>query len=256
MIDVHCHLEQAEYNNDREHVIRNCRKEMKAVITSCAHPNDFQLTMKIAKDHEGFVFPAIGLHPEFIKEVDWKSLDDYFDLIKANKDKIVSIGEVGLDYFWIKEHEWQQKQRDLFVQMIAFAKEIDKPLTVHSREAYGDVVKILEQEDAKDVHLHLFGDNTLVSRIIENGWYISIGPVVLSSKKHFQITRDMPLDKLLLETDSPWNHPKVFTEHVKARNEPVNVRAVAEKMAEIKKVSFEEVDRATTQNAVDLFKLY
>ena len=255
MIDVHCHLESPEYNSDREHVIRKCRKELNAVITSCAHPNDFQLTMKMANDHKGFVFPAVGLHPEFIKEINWKSLDDYFDQIKADADKIVSIGEVGLDYFWVKEHEWQQKEKDLFIQIIRFAKELDKPLTVHSRYAYEEVVKVLNQEDAKQVHLHLFGDNQLVNRIVENGWYVSIGPVILSSKKHYKIVRDMPIERLLLETDAPWNHPKIFTDHVKERNEPINVRAVAEKIAEIKGVSFDYVDAITTQNSVNLFRL-
>ncbi len=255
MIDVHCHLEQKEYDTDREQVIENCKKELKAVITSCAHPQDFQKTMEIVEKHGGFVFAAAGLHPEYIKEINEKQVEEYLELVKENKDNIVSVGEIGLDYFWVREHEWREKQKELFVRLIDFSKEIDKPLTVHSRDAYEDVVKVLEQEDAREVHLHLFSDNKLVKRVAENGWYISIGPIVLGSKKHFQIVRDMPLNLLLTETDSPWNHPKVFTEHAKLRNEPSNVKSVIERMAGIKKTVFDEVEAVTTENAVDFFNL-
>ena len=255
MIDVHCHLEQRDYDKDRSEVIARAKQKLKAVISSCAHPRDFQATLNLSEENKGFVFAAIGMHPEYVKDFSQKQIDEHMQLMKDNAGKFVSVGEVGLDYFWVKEHEWQQKEKDLFIQIIRFAKELDKPLTVHSRDAYEDVVKVLEQEDAKQVHLHLFGDNQLVNRIVENGWYVSIGPVILSSKKHYKIVRDMPIERLLLETDAPWNHTKIFTDHVKERNEPINVRAVAEKIAEIKGVSFDYVDAITTQNSVNLFRL-
>ena len=255
MIDVHCHLEQPQYDEDRDEVIARAKKKLKAVISSCAHPKDFQATLKLAEENKNFVFPAIGMHPEYIKDFSQKQIDDYLQMMEENSDKFVSVGEIGLDYFWVKEEEWRQKQKELFVQFIEFAKDHDKPLTVHSRDAYEDVVKILEQQDAKRVHLHLFGANQLVKQVAENGWYISIGPIVLASKKHFQIARDMPLELLLLETDAPWNAPEVFTEHMKVRNEPTSVEAVARKIAEIKKISFEDVDKATDENAARLFRL-
>ena len=126
---------------------------------------------------------------------------------------------------------------------------------VHSRESYEEVVKILEQQDAKKVLLHLFGDNKLVKRIVDNDWYVSIGPIILRSKKHYQITRDMPLGFLLTETDAPWNAPEVFLEGKKTRNEPTSVKVVVEKFAEIKKMSFEETDKLTTENAIKFFNL-
>ncbi len=255
MIDCHCHLEQQDYQGDRDTVIENCRKVLKAVITSCAHPRDFQLTMELVNKYKGFVFASAGIHPEYIKEIKGSEVEEYLELVKQNRDNIVSIGEVGLDFYWVHEPDWRQKQKELFVQMIGFSKEIKKPLTIHSRDAHEDVVKILKQEDAKEVHLHLFGDNKLVKRVSENGWYASMGPIVLSSKKHHQIARGIPLGQLLLETDAPWNHPKVFTEHVKMRNDPTSVSVVAEKIAEIKKMKFEEVDGATTENAIRFFRL-
>jgi TatD DNase family protein len=211
--------------------------------------------MGLVSRHKGFVFASVGVHPEYVKEIPDKEVDEFLDRIKENKDSVSSVGETGLDFHWVKEPEWQQKQRELFVKMIGFAKEIDRPLTIHSREAYEEVVKVLEQEDAKRVHLHLFGDNKLVGRIAENGWHVSIGPIVLRSKKHSQIARDMPLGQLMLETDAPWNHPSVFLEGKRARNEPTSVRAVAEKIAEIRKATFDEIWKACGQNAAKFFGL-
>lgn len=255
MIDSHCHLEQKDYDEDRDEIIEKCKKELKALVTVCAHPSDFDLTLKLAEENKNFIFAEAGIHPEYIKEISEKEIEKFIEKIKENKNKIVGIGEVGLDYFWIKENDWQEKQKQLFIRFISLAKELKLPLTVHSRDAYEDVVKILEQEDAKKVHLHLFGDNTLVQRIADNGWYISIGPIVLKSKKHFQIARDMPIEKILLETDSPWNAPEVFLEGKKVRNDPTSIKIVAQKIAEIKKLDFNEVWKACGENAVRFFDL-
>ncbi len=255
MIDAHCHLEQKNYENDRDDIIEKCRKDMEAVIISCAHPKDFELTMKIADANRGFVFPTVGLHPEYIKEISEAEKDKLLELIKKRRDDIVGIGEIGLDYNWIKETEWREKQKEQFSELIRFANEIKKPIVVHSREAFEDVVNILEKEGAKKVLLHLFGDNKLVSRVAENGWHVSIGPIVLRSKKHYQITRDMPIELLMTETDSPWNAPEVFLKGEKVRNDPTSVKVVIEEISMIKKMKFEDVDKATSQNAKRFFSL-
>ena len=255
MIDVHCHLEQKDYDKDRDQVIEKCKKELKAVITCAAHPKDFQLTLDLVKKNKNFIFCSMGLHPEYIKEFTEDDKDIFFNFVKENKGFISAVGEVGLDFNWVKEPEWQKKQKEQFIEFINFSKEIKKPLVVHSRDAYEDVIKILEQEDAKKVHLHLFGANQLVPRVIENKWFISIGPMILRSKKHFQIARDMPLDLLFLETDAPWNHPSVFLEGKKQRNDPTSIRVVAEEIAEIKKISFEEVWKKCAENAINFFDL-
>ena len=103
MIDVHCHLEQKDYDKDRDDVIESCKKELKAIITSCVHPRDFELTMKLVKNYKNFVFASCGIRPEYVKEVSVKEKDDFLDLIVKNKEKIVAIGETGLDYWYIKE---------------------------------------------------------------------------------------------------------------------------------------------------------
>ena len=253
MIDSHCHLEQKDYGKDRDEVIEECKKELKAVVTSCAHPKDFDLTMQIAEKHRNFVFASAGLHPEYIKELRENEKDGLLEKIKQNRKNIFAIGEIGLDYFWIKEKSWQEKQKELFAEMINFAKELKKPIVVHSRDAMEDTIKILEQEDANQVMLHLFGARQQMERVIGNGWLISIGPIIARSKNHKKIARDFPLEKILLETDSPW-----FGSMEKGkplRGTPLNIKIPAEKIAEEKKMPFEQVWKQCGKNAVKFFGL-
>jgi len=251
MIDSHCHLEQKDYDNDRDQVIEKCRQELNAVITCCAHPKDLDLTLEMVEKYKDFVFATASIHPEYIKEVSEKEKDEFLELLKQNKSKLVGIGETGLDFFWTKEDEWRKKQKELFAEMINFSKELKLPLVIHSRNSYEECVKILEQEDAKGVLMHMFGANQLAKRIIENGWSISMNTIVMKSKKHKKVVRDVPLENLMLETDAPWLAPEGFGN----RNDPTAIKFVAEKIAEIKKISFEEVWDRCGENSVKFFNL-
>ena len=255
MIDVHCHLEQKDYDNDREEVIEKCKNELKAVITSCAHPRDFELTMRLVENHKGFVFASCGIHPEYVKDISEEQKDDFLDLIVKNKEKIVAIGETGLDYWYIKDEEWREKQKQLFIQLINLAKELDKPLVIHSREVFDETLDILENNDAGKVDFHMWGDNQLLKRILDNGWYVSMNTIILKSKKHKKIARDIPLDRLMLETDSPWLAPERLMEGKEARNDPRAIKIVAEKVAEIKKLPFNDIWAECGKNAVKFFDL-
>jgi len=129
------------------------------------------------------------------------------------------------------------------------AKKLKKPIIIHSRDAIDDVVNILEQEEAENILMHLFGARHLIKKIIENNWSISVGPIAQRSKTHKKIIRDMPIENIMLETDSPW-----FGQEGK-RNDPLAVIGVANRIAEVKKITPEEVDRITTQNAIKFFDL-
>jgi len=249
MIDVHAHMEQPDYNSDRDQVIETCKHKLNAVITCCVHPNDFRLTMDIMEKHKNFIFATFSIHPIYVKEINEEQKNEFFELIDKNKEKIVGIGETGLDYFHVKENEWREKQKELFIEHISLAKKLKKPIVIHSRDSIDDAVKTLEQEDATNVLMHLFGARHLVKKIIENNWSISVGPIAQRSKTHKKIIRDMPIENIMLETDSPW-----FGLEGK-RNDPTAVIAVANRIAEIKKITSEEVDRITTQSAVKFFDL-
>jgi TatD DNase family protein len=248
MIDVHCHLEHEKFRNNKE-IIQSFRKDLKAIITSSPHPKDFEYTLNLKKEFEGFVFACVGLHPEYIEEFSEETLDNFEEFVKSNKNDIVSIGEIGLDYFWIKDEKLREKQRWLFEKLIEFAKSVSKPITVHIRDAYEDALKILESIDYQKVHLHMFGGDKFLDKVLANEWKISVGPILLRSKTHKKIVKKLTLERIMLETDSPW---------IKIDgNEsiPTDVKFVAEKIAEVKNVSLEEVERKTDENAISLFKL-
>lgn len=249
MIDVHCHLEQKDYDKDREEVVEACRRELRALITSCTRPNDFDLTMSLVEKYKNFVFCTCSLHPIYIKNFSAEEKNRYISRIKENTERILAIGEAGLDYHWIKEGEWQEKQKQLFREMIRLAKELEKPLVIHSRESDEDCIEILEEEGAKRVDWHMFGNRALLERVLSNQWSISMNAILLKNKTRKKIIRDMPLDRIMLETDSPWLAPDG------GRNTPLAIRKVADKIAEIKSIPYEQVWETCARNAVNFFGL-
>ncbi len=248
MIDVHCHLEQKDYEKDREKVIEKCKKQLKALITCCCHPADFDLTLNLVEKYKNFVFATFSVHPEYIKEITKKEIENFFEKVEKNKEKIVGIGETGLDYI-IEEEHFREKQKELFKKFIQLAKDLKKPLVIHSRKAFSDAIEILEKAKAENVLMHFFTAKELLPKIIKNGWSISVNTTLLTSKKIKKIVRDLPLNQIMTETDSPWLGPNG------KRNDPTSIKFVIEKIAEIKKMSFEEVDKITTQNAISFFNL-
>ncbi len=252
MIDCHCHLEQKNYQKNRERIIQNAKKELKALVTCAAHPKNIALTLEIVRKNSDFVFAALGIHPTYIKEITEKETREAIEKIKENKDTIVAIGETGLDFYWIKEKKYQEKQKILFKKLIALAKEIDLPLIIHSRNSTKETIEILEQEGMKNkkVLMHLFSDKKNIQKIIENKWFVSIGPGIRKSKDIRRIARDMPLNRILLETDSPW-----FAQEGQKYGIPNNVKLACEKISEIKKKTFKEIEKQTDLNAKNFFGL-
>jgi TatD DNase family protein len=248
MIDVHCHLEQKDYQEDRDEIVEKLKKELKAIITCCTHPADFDLTMEMVKKYKDFVFASVAIHPIYIKEITEKEVEDFLKKIEEKKDKIIAIGETGLD-FKIEELEWQKKQRELFVKFIQFAKDLNLPLVIHSRKAYAESIEVLEQYGAKRVLMHFFTARKLLPKIIKNKWSISVNTALFSSKDIKKIVRDLPLEQIMTETDSPW------LGFEGKRNDPSSVKSVIEKISEIKKVGIQEVKKITTQNAIKFFNL-
>ena len=248
MIDVHCHIEHESFSNDRDEVIEACKKELKAIITACTKPENFELMLNICKKHRNFVFAIAGLHPIYAGNYSEEKIAEYIRKIKASKHAFVGIGEIGLDYHWVKEEKLREKQEEVFRRFIEVAKEIDKPMVIHSRKAVLECVEILEEAGAEKVLMHLFSDKKLVERVAENDWYISVGPIIARSKDYKKIAKRMPMSRILLETDSPW-----FGNN--ERGTPLNIKIVAQKIAEVKKTSFADVWEKAGENAVKLFGL-
>ncbi|MFQ6009954.1 MAG: TatD family hydrolase [Candidatus Aenigmatarchaeota archaeon] len=262
MIDSHCHLEQPEFSEYLDQVIQRCRNAgLRAVVSSCSRPVDFEKSLNIANKYKGFVFITAGFHPEFMKKITEEGMSEYIKKIINNKDKIVGIGEVGLDYAWIKEPELQEKSRKLFAEMIRLANRLNLPLVIHSRDAHPDTLRILEENKASRVLLHMWGGHhkELMDKVNELGYFVSLNTTVLRSKGYRKVARDTPLERMMLETDSPWLGVKkqddswVIDQSI--RNEPTAIKIVARKIAEIKKLSFDKIWEACRNNAISFFAL-
>ncbi|MFH1823271.1 MAG: TatD family hydrolase [archaeon] len=250
MIDCHMHIEQKEYQKNIDEFVSKWKKELKSIISSACAPKELEKALVLYKKFQPFLQISIGIHPTYIKRITEANIKKTIEFIKKNKENIVSIGEIGLDYYWIKEEEFREKQKELFRKMIRLAKELDLPIVVHSRDAREDTMDILKKEGAKKVLMHLFTDKKELPRVIQNNWSISIGPSIAKSKDIKKIARDMPLNRILLETDSPW-----FKQEGQKFGQPTNVIVPLKKIAEIKKISEEEVEKQTDLNAKKFFNL-
>lgn len=227
MIDVHCHLEQKEYTGKLDNLILKWKKELKRIISSCAHFEDLDKTLEIYEKYRPFVKICIGLHPQFIKELKEEDIEKVILFIKKYKEKIVAIGECGTDYHWIKEEDWREKQKRMLTRLIELAKELNLPLVIHSWDLTLDAIEILEKEGMQNhkVLFHLLQEKQAVQKIIENNWFVSIGPGIAKSKNIKKIARDIPLNRIMLETDSPW-----FKQEGQEFGEPTNVKSLVKRL--------------------------
>jgi len=249
MIDVHCHLEQKDFENDLEQVIEKAKAQgIKAIITCSADIKDFEKGLEIVKKFKNYVFLTASVHPIHVPEYSDDEIKEFLEKLRKNRKYIVGIGETGLDYYWVKDPEQRERQKKVFLWHIELAKELSLPLIIHSREASSDTVKILEQVCYDKVLWHFFGDKSLVEWMIKNKYKASFNTFLLKSKTHKKIVKALPLELILLETDAPWLG-------FGKRNEPISIIKVAEKIAEVKKLSFEEVWHKCGENAKEFFNL-
>ena len=193
----------------------------------------------------------MGWHP--VDAIDMTDEDLNWIEELAAHPKVVAIGEMGLDYHWDKSPK--DIQKDVFRKQIKLAKKVKLPIIIHNREATADIVEILKEENAHEVGgiMHCFsGSPEIAKECVEMNFYISLGgPVTFkNAKKPKEVAAEIPLDRLLIETDCPYLAPHPFRGK---RNEPAYVKLVAEQIAEIKEITFEEVAEATTRNAKKLF---
>ncbi|PIY96962.1 MAG: hydrolase TatD [Candidatus Kerfeldbacteria bacterium CG_4_10_14_0_8_um_filter_42_10] len=277
LIDTHTHVNFNGFKEDGPDVIDRALRAGVWLINVSSQITTSKRAVNIAVDYKEGVYAAVGLHPIHLHEVSvdeseiaFQSRREEFNLPEYRElglnPKTVAIGETGLDYFHIpKDDDFdlvKKRQEAVFKQQIALAVELKKPLTIHSRgtEAdpmgvYQDIMAILKQfPDAKGV-IHCYsGDLKTAQQFIEMGFLISFtGIVTFKNAKEIQkVAKELPLDKILLETDAPYLAPEPYRGK---RNEPAYVKYIAIKIAELKGISFEEVAKVTTENARKLFKI-
>lgn len=251
LFDTHAHLNAVQYEDDLEEVIQRAKDEgvSHIVVVGFDRP-----TIKRAielTDRYDFIYAAVGWHP--VDAIDMTDEDLAWIKDLASHPKVVALGEMGLDYHWDKSPK--EIQKEVFRKQIALAKEVNLPIIIHNREATADIVQILQEEKAYEVGgiMHCFSGSLEVAKLcMDMNFYISFGgPVTFkNAKKPKEVAKEIPLDRLLIETDCPYLTPHP---HRGKRNEPSYVKYVAETIAELKGISFEEVAQITSENAKKLF---
>jgi len=262
IVDVHAHLDHPLLKERLDEIIKNAREaDVKRIISAGVDPQSNREVLEFSKKYD-IVNASLGIYPPWalkreveggeyetpFKEFD---IDEEIAFIRENKDRIVAIGEVGLDYNYkeITEEE-KEKQRGLFKKMIALAKELKLPLVVHSRKAEKEVIEILEEEKAENVVMHCFcGKFKLVKRIVGNGWNLSLPTNIVRNELFQKVAREIELSKILTETDAPYLSP--FKETV---NEPAFVTESIKKIAEIKGMDPKEVANIIYMNYQRIFE--
>ncbi|MEE9323900.1 MAG: TatD family hydrolase [Candidatus Aenigmarchaeota archaeon] len=248
MIDIHAHMCWKSYDKDIDQIVSRCKKELLGVVVSSARYDEGLNALSLAGKHPGFLFTTLGFHPT----EGGKDPEKIIELIKSNPEKIVGVGEAGMDYHWEKDPEKRKIQKEIFSKFINLAENLKKPLVIHSWDAERDCYDMVRDSSAKAIFHCFSGKRDLAKEIISRGFYISISTQVLFSKNIRKVAKDIPLDKLLLETDSPFLSPDKEKD---PRNYPWNIKLSAGKIAEIKKITKNEVLDKAKENAIRVFDL-
>jgi TatD DNase family protein len=252
LFDSHAHLDNSRFDEDREALINKLKEEkIKYVLNPGADIPTSINSVKLANEYD-FIYAAVGVHPHDVEDMSEDTINVLRDLVISNK-KVVAIGEIGLDYYY--DNSPRDLQRKWFERQIELANELKLPIIVHDRDAHQDTMDIIKSTRSKDIGcvLHCYSGNVDLAReYIKMGCYVSIaGPLTFNNnKKTPEVVREIPLEHLLIETDSPYLAPHP---HRGKRNDPSFVRYVAEKIAIEKGISYEKVCEATLENAKRLF---
>lgn len=252
-IDSHAHLDDKAFDEDREELIDTLKEnDIEVVLDPGSDLDSSKAAVELA-DKYPFIYAAVGCHPHDSKFMNVDTMDIFRELAK-NK-KVIGIGEIGLDYFY--DNSDRETQKIWFREQIRLAKELDMPYIVHDREAHEDVFKIMKEEkyDGTRGILHCYSSSLEMAReFMKLGFFISLGgPVTFKkSKTPKLVAREVPLDRILIETDSPYLTPEPFRGK---RNEPKYVKYVAEEIARIKEIPVDAVAKKTAENFRKLFNL-
>ncbi|MGI6553937.1 MAG: TatD family hydrolase [Bacillota bacterium] len=253
LFDTHAHLDFPEYSEDFEEVLSRCREnQVEYVVNVGIDVDTSRKSVSMARNNSG-IYASVGVHPHEVEGFDERHLRAL--QLLAAEEKVVALGEIGLDYY--RDLTPREKQQDAFRRQIVLARQLRLPVIIHNRDAHKDVLQIIQEEKVRDTGgiMHCFsGDWDMAKKCLDNNLLIAVGGTVTfkNAKDVQEVARRIPLDSLLLETDSPFLSPEPRRGK---RNEPGNVRFVAEFVAELKKVSVEEVAYWTTHNAFKLFKI-
>jgi TatD DNase family protein len=248
IFDTHAHYNDKAFNEDRANLLDSFSESgILGVINCGTNIEESKKSIQLAENYD-FVYCAVGFHPEDISTASENYLSEIKEL--AMHEKCVAIGEIGLDYYWVKDNKEEQKR--FFTEQLALANELSLPVIIHSRDAHADTLEILKKHRPKGV-LHCFsGSVEVMNEALKLGLYIGLGGAVTfkNARVPLEVAKSVPLERLLLETDCPYMTPVPFRGK---RNQSTYISYVAEKIAEVKNLTKEEILTAANNNARNLF---
>ena len=271
MIDTHAHLNFNAYKTDLDAVIQRTLDNDIGIINVGSQYETSQKAVAIAEKYPDGVYAAVGLHPIHLTEgifkvkldeeesaFQTKNEDFHYEKYKklAESEKVVAIGEIGLDYYYrpktkTKLNQFKERQKEVFLKQLALAEELNLPVIFHCRSAHQDLIEILDGQKTAQGVIHCFtGDWQQAEKYLAMGFYLGFNGIIFKLNLD-EVIEKAPLERILIETDCPYLTPPPMT----GRNEPLYVKYVAEKIAEIRKLRYEEISVITTENAKKLFKL-
>ena len=255
IFETHAHYDDAKFDTDREMLLAELpQRGISPVINVGSSIATTKTTLSLAQEYP-FLYAAVGVHPSDVDDLN----EDTYAWLKQQTtlQKTVAVGEIGLDYYWDKEPEIQAKQRYWFVRQLALAQQADLPVIIHSRDAAEDTMQIMEKayEDGIKGVIHCYSYSPeMAQEYVKMGYFIGVGGVVTfkNAKKLKETVKEIPLESIVLETDCPYLAPEPFRGK---RNCSLYISYVAEKIAELKGISAEEVIRQTEENAKQLYQI-
>lgn len=251
LIDTHAHLTDEAFASDRLFIIKDLSNfNVKAVINPGCNVYDSKFAVDLAQEYENF-YAQVGIHPEEVEKMGKDDLKIIEDL--AQNPKVVAIGEIGLDYYWRDDNK--DRQKEIFIKQLDLARRLNKAVVIHTREVGNDAYEILKEYSDLKVQIHCFQEDTeMLKKYMNLGFYISIGGVVTFStgENEKRAASLVPLDRLMLETDSPYLTPEPYRG---LRNDPRKIIEVAREIAKLRGMKLKKLEKRTSKNAEEFFGL-
>lgn len=249
LIDSHAHLDNDQFDEDRAEVLERISEQLEFAVNIGYDIQSSRKSVEYAHKYD-FIYAVVGVHPidiEGYSDVVEKELEEL-----AKDPKVLAIGEIGLDYHWMTQPK--EVQQNFFRKQMELARRVGKPVVIHSRDAMEDTLKILNEFPDVGGIFHCYPGSVESAKEVLDRYYLGIGGVLTfkNAKSLVKVVENIPLDKLILETDCPYMAP---TPNRGKRNEPVYVQYVAEKIAQLKGITFEEVARATNENTKKAYRM-
>lgn len=252
LIDSHCHLTDEAFDDDRLFILNDLSNfGLRGIINPATNLTDSKMAIELAEKYDNF-YAMAGIHPEEVDKISEKDLEELENL--TQNEKVIAIGEIGLDYYWKDDNK--EHQKEIFIHQLKLARKVEKPAVIHVRDSKDDVIEILKDYQDLKIQIHCFSDDLeTLEKYMEMGFYISIGGVVTfnNGTNEQNAARNVPIERLMLETDSPYLTPEPYRG---LRNDPRRVVEVARTVADLRDMKIDKLAKKTYNNTKEFFNLW